>query len=159
MELQCTGQAPVPIETDPGDGFRAGVVTIDTCGVYILTMTLKRPRAPSPSFEAKTLIVIDPDRDRLEHYRVGRGLELNPESKISTIQAGDELPVSLALDGEAVAGSLTVTPEKGRVAYLECRPARPAVVQVSDPGKYLLTARIAGRSCSLVFHVPEAEDD
>jgi len=136
---------------------RAGRLAVDGEGIYVLGMVLKRPRAKEPAFEAKCLIVVNRAGDDAARYRVGTGLELVPGAPVSELRAGDDLPVLLLMDGTPISGSLTVVPADGRTAYVKAEPDRPAPVPIRKSGKYLITAEVGGRACSLVFGVRGAE--
>ena len=157
FEARLSGNEPVPIRTVSKNKRRAGVLVVKTDGVYVLELTLKRPKATTPAFEARTLVVVNPEADNPGAYVRGEGLELFPGSAVSDLKVGDDLPLWLALDGERIAGSLTVTPENGRTAYLKAAPAEPAVLRIRSFGKYLVTATVKGRGCSLVFVVSGSE--
>ena len=125
-------------------------------GVYLVTFTLKRARAPKPSYEAKTILVAGAEDDAPEKYGLGSGLELIPGRVVSGLRPGDELPISLVLDGVPVGGELEVVPEDGKAVYPKTSPEQPAMFIVKTPGRYLVTGSIKGRGCSLVFQVREA---
>jgi len=153
LESRVSGNEPVPIRTVSKNTRRTGALVVKTDGVYVLELTLKRPKAKTPAFEARTLVVVNREADDPGEYSRGEGLELFPGSAVSGLKVGDDLPLWLALDGERMAGSLTVTPENGKAAYLKAAPTEPAVLRIRSFGKYLVTARVKGRGCSLVFEV------
>ena len=78
---------------------------------------------------------------------------------VSGLKPGDELPVSLALDGALVDGELEIVPENGRSAVAKTSAGLPAVFSLKEPGRYLLTASVEGRGCSLVFQVQESGEE
>jgi len=125
-------------------------------GVYVIAFSLKRPRAPEPNYEGKAILVAGPGSDSPESYAFGSGLELIPGKSVSELIPGDELPVSLALDGVKIEGELAVVPENGKSSGAKTSSDQPAVVNLRDAGRYLVTASVKGRGCSLVFHVREA---
>lgn len=125
-------------------------------GVYLIAFALKRSRAPAPNYEGKAILVIGSGDDAPDHYALGSGLELIPEKPVSGLKPDDELPVWLALDGVRIEGELEIVPENGRSSATRAHADHPALVSLRDAGRYLVTASIKGRSCSLVFHVRDA---
>lgn len=135
---------------------RAAVFGVESVGVHMVTFCLKRPRAKAPSYEGKVLLVAG-GKDGLAAYTVGRGLELVPGRAISGLKPGDELPVTVSLDGVSVSASVTVVPENGRSGFVRVATDRPGIVRIGAAGRYLLTASVKGRGCSLVFRVRRSE--
>jgi len=128
-------------------------VVPDRAGSWIAGFILKRPQGETPAYEAKAVLVVGNGDDDAESYADGQGLELVPQRPISKLALGDKLPVRLQLDGIPVAAMIQVTAEDGKSAVLRTRPGRPALVAISNPGRYLVTASLRGRGCSLVFCV------
>jgi hypothetical protein len=149
------GESPRTIATVAHDKFRAGKLIVEHEGVHVLDLTLKRPRAKEPSFEAKTIVVVNRLKDDPARYGLGEGLELTPGEPVSSVAAGDTLSVRLTLDGEPLAGSLQVVPEKGRTRFIRTEPGKPALIPLRTAGRYLVTAQVGGRGASLVFDVLE----
>ena len=116
--------------------------------------TLKRPQARLPTYEAKAILVVGSQDDESKYAR-GQGLELVPEKPLSELKPGDELPVSLMLDGKRIANPITAQPEKGKQVFLRCREDQPALVRLTGSGRYLVYANVKGRGCSLVFYVQD----
>lgn len=150
-------QEPVDVETVAGEKRRSGVVVIEGEGVHVLEFSLRRPRAPEPSFEAKSLVVVNAEKDHWAGYGLGRGLELIPEKAISGLKVGDQLPIFVALDGKRVGASLEVLVEKGKASFLKSKSDHSAIVRIRKTGRYLVMASVRGRGCSLVFEVRATE--
>jgi hypothetical protein len=157
--VRCGSDSLVTIPTVREKKRRTGVLAVASAGVHVLTLTLKRPKANDPSFEAKALVVVDPTTDSPERYVLGQGLELAPHASLSGLEPGDELPISLILDGTPIPASLEVVPEKGKTLFLRAETDAPAVIRLRKAGRYLVTAHVGGRGCSLVLQVPGAEED
>jgi len=144
----------IPLVTT-GDGKqRTGAFEPATRGDHVLSFVLKRPRAETPSFEGRAILVVG-NQDDASCYATGRGLELVPEHPLADLVPGDVLPLSLRMDGRRIAGVLSVVPAGGKVSSLSTGAARPARAKLSQAGRYLVSATHAGRSCSLVFVVKE----
>jgi hypothetical protein len=158
-ELWGPDQKVVHVTTVPGDKQRIGSVVVESEGVHVLGFSLRRPRAPEPSYEAKALVVVNAERDDRANYGLGHGLELVPEKAISTLRKNDDLPISLSLDGKRMAGSLEVVAEKGKGSFLKAGPDRPAVIRIRQAGRYLVAANVGGRRCSLIFEIRMQEGD
>jgi len=155
--LRTLAKDTFPIETSLGEREREGTVSVKSDGVHLATFCLKRPRAKEPNYEGKTIIVVGGKDGGPGAYTLGHGLELILGRTVSGLRPGDELPVTVSLDGVPVAASLAVTPENGRRAFVIAETDRPGVIKLQTSGRYLVTASIAGRGCSLVFHVREAK--
>jgi len=151
--LRTPDKRTLSVDIIPGDREWTGAISRQTKGVHVVTFSLKRARADKPQYEGKTILVVGDGPDLPADYAVGSGLELVPAKSVSDLNPGDELPVLLVLDGAAVGGSVEVTPENGRAVFVKTEPGRPAVVTVRNAGRYLVTAGLKGRGCSLVFQV------
>ena len=149
------GNETAAVETVTGKKQRTGVLALTAEGTYILDFSLKRPRAREPSYEGKAILVVGDRSDHTNRYATGAGLELVPEMPISALRQGDELPVSVRLDGKRVSASVSVTAEGGKTSRLTAGPDRPASLRLRKAGRYLVTAGHGGRGCSLVFRVEE----
>jgi len=144
------------VQTAPAGKQRSGAVSLNEVGVHIVRLTLQRPRAPRPSYEAKTLLLTQGAQDDPTRYAVGRGLELVPGQPISRLAQGDTLALFVLLDGKRVSASIEALAEGGRNVFLKATEAQPALLKVSGSGRYLVTGSIKGRGCSLVFMVRSA---
>ncbi|NQT92353.1 MAG: DUF4198 domain-containing protein [Lentisphaerae bacterium] len=134
---------------------RTGILALASEGVHVVSFSLRRPRAREPSYEGKTLLVVGNKGDDTSRYALGIGLELIPEKPVSELTPGDELPVSLRLNGEPLSGTLSVSAEGGKTYSLQTEPGRPASLRLRKAGRYLVTASHVGRGCSLVLMVRE----
>jgi hypothetical protein len=146
------GGQSTPIDTRAGEGQRVGTLTPVEAGAHLLHVTLKRPRAPEPSYEGKAIIVVERETD-VDAYAVGHGLELVPQQRLSGVVPGDVLPVALFLDGQRVAGTLSASRAGGKTSLLSTGVDRPARLKLAGAGRYLVTASREGRGCSLVFMI------
>lgn len=146
------------VEIAAGEKEWLGTFTPQEGGVYVIAFSLKRPRAPAPNYEGKAILVAGPGSDSADRYALGSGLELIPEKSVSELKPGDELPVWLTLDGVKVEGEVKIVPANGKSTTARTGAEKPAVVKLRDEGRYLLTASVKGRGCSLVFHIAEAEE-
>ncbi len=135
---------------------RTGILAMDSEGVHVVTFTLKRPRAKEPSYEGKVLFVVGSQSDDTSRYALETGLELVPGKPVSALTPGDELPISLRLNGALLAGTLSISAEGGKTSSLRTEPNRPASVRLRKAGRYLVTASHEERGCSLVFMVRKA---
>jgi hypothetical protein len=151
-----SGADPVLLESTAGDDVRRASLAVSKAGVHIVHLTLKRPRAKQPSFEAKAIIIVGASADNPEQYATGAGLELIPQAALSGLSQDAKLPIVLALDGEPIGGSLEIVPENGKSAFLSTSAASPAMIPIRTAGKYLVAAHAGGRGCSLVFEVRPA---
>jgi len=158
-----TARAPdgqtLAVEVATGKKEWLGTVTPKEGGTYLLAFSLKRPRAPAPNYEGKAILVAGSGSDSPDRYVLGSGLELIPEKPVSELKPGDELPVWLALDGVKMEGEVEIVPENGKSTTARTSPEQPAAVKLRIAGRYLLTAGVKGRGCSLVFQVMEAEEE
>jgi hypothetical protein len=148
-----SGADPVLLESTVRDDVRRASLAVSKAGVHIIHLTLKRPRAKQPSFEAKAIIIAGASADDPKKYATGKGLELIPQAALSGLNPDAKLPIVLAMDGEPIGGSLEIVPENGKSAFLSTSAASPAMIPVRTVGKYLVTAHAGGRGCSLVFEV------
>lgn len=148
---------PAAMTTTQTEKRRTASLAAATEGVYVLGFSLKRPRAKQPNYEGKAIVVVGAGTDNAARYGTGTGLELIPGKPVSALRPGDELPVSIRLDGEPVAASVSVTAERGRTRSLSVTRERPAFIRLPKPGPYLVTTSLKGRGCSLVFMVREEE--
>ena len=146
----------VAVETEAAKKEWLGAFSPRAQGVHLITFVLKPARAPKPKYEAKAILVAGPGSDTAGDYTLGTGLELIPGKAVSELKPGDELPVSLALDGVATAGELEVVPENGKSVVTKVSAEQPVLVNLREAGRYLVTASIKGRGCSLVFYVRES---
>lgn len=142
------------VDTTVADKQRTGTVVVTSAGVHIVRVVLKRPRAKEPSYEAKTIWMAGDGTNDVGRHSVGRGLELSPLRSLTGLARGEELPLVLLLNGQRVAGSLVATPEDGKSEYLKTETDRPALLSLTRSGRYLVTAYVNGRGCSLMFRVP-----
>ncbi len=138
---------------------RMGAVELGTSGVYRISFTLRRPRAAAPSYEGKVIVVSRNGPDRVEHYRIGHGLEIVPLRPLSALTAEARLPLAIHMDGTPVAGSLTVARAGGKTSFLAAQPAQPAELYLRNTGRYLITTHVQGRGCSLYLNIGEATKD
>ena len=143
------------VETEAEKKEWQGAFSPQEQGVHLITFALKPARAPKPKYEAKAILVSGPGSDTPDQYALGAGLELNPGKAVSALNPGDELPVWLALDGVATAGELEIVPENGKSVVAKVSAEQPVLVKLRETGRYLVTASIKGRGCSLVFYVRE----
>jgi hypothetical protein len=145
--------APRLLQSVAREKSRTAALPVEDDGVYVLKLTLKRPRAKEPNFEAKAIVVVNPLKDDPDRYALGEGLELVPHEALSAVRPGDTLSVSLVLESEALDGSLEVIPETGRSSFVRTHAERPGLIPIRKPGRYLVSAQVGGRGCSLVFDV------
>lgn len=145
----------VPVTTAEEAKRRTGALAVDAEGIHVVSFTLKRPRAKEPGYEGKALFVAGSTSDDANRYALGTGLELVPGKPVSELKPGDELPLSLRLDGVPLAGMLSISAEGGKTSSLRAEPDHPASIRLRKAGRYLVTASHAGRGCSLVFMVRE----
>lgn len=160
--LECVtvrepGGKAVTVTTVEEEKQRTGILPLASRGVKIVSFSLKRPRAKEPSYEGKALLVVGSKTDDTSRYALGTGLELIAGKPVSELTPGDELPVSLRLNGQPLSGTLSVSEEGGKTFSLRTQPDRPASLRIRKAGRYLVTARHKGRGCSLVFMVRERE--
>ncbi|MFC1526872.1 hypothetical protein ACFL6X_08700 [Candidatus Latescibacterota bacterium] len=148
----------LPVVVEEAEHQWQGVVGPLEHGVHVIAFSLKRPRAGEPNYEGKAILVAGSTGDAPEAYIFGSGLELLPGAPVSPLRAGDQLPLSLTLEGIRMSGELAVVPEDGRGSTVRTSPDQPAVVTLRNAGRYLVTASVKGRGCSLVFQVREAEE-
>ena len=134
---------------------RAAKITIAGDGVHVIDLTLKRPGAKAPSYEAKAIVAVDSLADDPARYALGQGLELTPGEAVSTVRAGDTLSVRLTLEGAPLGGSLQVVPEDGRTCFIRTEPDKPGLIPIRTSGRYLVSAQVGARGTSLVFEVLE----
>ena len=158
VALRAPDGQTLAIETAAVEKEWLGTFSPEVQGAYVIAFTLKRPRAPEPNYEGKAILVAGPGGDSPDNYALGSGLELIPGKKVSELKPGDELPISLALDGVSIEGELAIVPEKGKSSVARTSADQPALVKLRDAGRYLVSASIKGRGCSLVFHVRPAEE-
>lgn len=159
LRLLRSGADPVFLESAARKDSRLATLAASHEGVHIVHLRLKRPRAKQPNFEAKAIFVTDASKDDPKEYAVGEGLEMIPQTAISLLSPGGKLSILLVLDGEPIAGSLEIVPEKGKSAFLSTSPDSPAIIPIRTAGKYLVTAHAGGRGCSLVFEIREEKQE
>ena len=147
----------VAVTTAEEEKQRTGILALASKSVHVVSFSLRRPRAKEPSYEGKALLVVGSKEDDTSRYALETGLELIPEKPVSELTPGDELPVSLRLNGQPLSGSLSVSAEGGKTSSLRTEPDRPASIKLRKAGRYLVTASHEGRGCSLVFMVREAK--
>ncbi|MBN1163446.1 MAG: DUF4198 domain-containing protein [Candidatus Krumholzibacteriota bacterium] len=145
------------LRTTLGDKKRGGRFFPDSAGVYILEVILKRPQAEDPAFELRAILIGEKKEDHPRRYLGGKGLELVPETALSTLVPGTFLSLSLYLDGEAVEGAVSVLWDNGKSRSARTAPGKPAAIDIPRAGSYLATASVRGRSCSLVFQVTDPD--
>lgn len=153
LSVRGNGEEHVLVETIREEKERIGSFAVEGTGVYVTSFSLKRPQAKTPSYEAKSLLVVDAEYDDQSQYSLGKGLELIPETSISHLSPGDELPIHLMFEGEPISGSLSVTPADGKTVFLRACTEQPALVPIRNTGRHLITATMKGRGCSLTFMV------
>ena len=153
VELLSPDGATTSVETTVSGKLRAGAVAVKSGGVHVLRFTLKRPRTKGFSYEAKTILIAGTGTNDVGRYAVDRGLELVPLQPLAGLKPGEELPLVLLLDGQRVAGSLEAAAEGGKSSFLKTETDRPALLQLTRPGRYLVTANVKERGCSLVFWI------
>jgi hypothetical protein len=159
VELLPPDGSATSVDTTVAKKQRTGSIALESAGVHVLRFSLKRPRARGPAYEAKTILIAGDNTDSVARYAVGHGLELVPLRALAGLTPGDELPLSLLLDGRRVSGSLEATVEGGKSSFLKTEPDRPALLRLPKAGRYLVTANVNGRGCSLVFWIPEARKE
>lgn len=135
---------------------RSGNFTFDSPGTYVVGFTLKQPQMKEPMFRAKSIVVAGGRDDNEKLYSLGKGLEIVPGSKISTIRKGDKLPLTVLYDGVRVNAFLSILPEQGKSLSLGTTSERAASLSISKAGRYLVTTSYRGKSCSLTFAVQKA---
>ncbi|MBT3194040.1 MAG: DUF4198 domain-containing protein [Verrucomicrobia bacterium] len=143
----------VEVTTAEEEKQRTGILTWAVDGVHVVTFSLRRPQAKKPSYEGKALLAVGDKSDDIRRYAQGTGLELVPGKPVSELMPGDELPVSLRLNGEPISGTLSVSAEGGKTSSLRAGPDRPALIKLRKEGRCLVTASHDGRGCSLIFMV------
>lgn len=136
---------------------RVGTITPDSTGVHMLSFSISHLYAPAPYYEGRVFMLAGEGQDDPALYASGSGLELVPGLPLSTLAEGDELPVSLYLDGARVPGTLTMLMEDGKSGYFDIGGAEDLFIPLRRAGRHLLTASIQGRVCSLVFLAGEDE--
>ena len=146
-----------PLESVIKEKSREGVFIPQGPGVHIMVFVLKRPKAEEPSFEAKAIAVVGNGRDDHESYIIGRGLEIVLPVPVSGLKKGDEVEVSMILDGKPVEGEIVFTASSGKSIYRRAGIGDPAIVPVVDSGICMICGSYGGRECSLVFSVREVE--
>ena len=155
VTVRGPGGQTLPVATEAAKKEWLGSLSPQVEGVHLIVFSLKPARAPKPKYEAKAILVVGPGSDTADGYALGTGLELIPGKAVSTLKPGDELPVSLALDGVTMAGELEMVPENGKSVVTKVSADQPVLLDLKKAGRYLVTASIKGRGCSLVFCVRE----
>jgi len=151
--------APLSLDTEAGEREWTAAVAAQEQGVHVVSFALKRRRAAKPTYEGRAIFVVSPGDDSPDRHALGSGLELIPAAGVSELRPGGVVPVSLSLDGETIEGEVAVVPENGRGATVETGPGSPALVSLREAGRYLLSASVKGRGCSLVFQVRAPEEN
>lgn len=159
VELLSPGGTSTTVQTAPEGKQRNGIAKPAAEGTHIVCLTLQRPHAPLPSYEARTFLITRSAEDDPARYAVGRGLELVPAKALSQLSPGDELPLFALLDGKRVPAALEVLVEGGRSAFLKTTAEQPALLRITATGRYLATTGIRGRGCSLLFQVRTADKE
>jgi hypothetical protein len=148
----------VPVATTAADKEHSGVIVPQSPGVHLLCVTLKRTRAKQPNHESKTILLVGEGDDDTTRYARGQGLELVPTLAVSKLTTDGELPFFLMLDGKPIPGSIEASCEGRKSAFLKTNGKEPARLRLSGPGRYLVTANVSGRGCSLVFELPASPE-
>jgi hypothetical protein len=157
-KIQVTGPDRVTNEfsTIKGDKRHTAAVVPDLPGLHIFQLVMQRPGMKYPLYELKALLVAGGGEDDPDRYQAGVGLEIVPLAPVSGTVPGGDLPVRVMLDGITVECEITVIPAEGRTAHYRSGMEDPVRIKTLDPGKYLVTASVGRRGCSLVFQVGRA---
>lgn len=155
VTARCSDSATVDVKTTEDAKQRTGVIAFRSAGAHMICFRLKRPQARTPSYEGKALLVVGEAKDAPSGYVIGAGLELVPEKPVSRLAPGDDLPLTVRMDGIRIGATLSVCAEAGGTSSYRTTPDRPAAVKLGKSGRYLVTASHKGRGCSLVFDVRE----
>ncbi len=141
------------LSTSKGDKRHTAAVILNSPGVHIFRLVMKRPGMKDPLYELKTIIVVGDGEDDPDRYQAGVGLEIVPMAPVSGTVPGGDLPVLVMMDGILVECEITVIPAEGRTAHYSVGTKEPVQIKTPTAGKYLVTASVGRRGCSLVFQV------
>lgn len=153
-KIYVTGPAGTgELSTSKGDKRHTAAVILYSPGVHIFRLAMKRPGMEDPLYELKAIMVVGDGEDDPDRYQTGVGLEIVPFAPVSGTVPGGDLPVHVMLDGKPVECEITVIPAEGRTAHYRAGTEEPTRIKTGKPGKYLVTASVGKRGCSLVFQV------
>ncbi|MBU8920948.1 MAG: DUF4198 domain-containing protein [Bacteroidales bacterium] len=153
-KIQVTGpDGARELSTRKGDKRHTATVVLDSPGLHIFRLVMKRPGMEDPLYELKTFMVAGSGEDDPGRYQAGVGLEIVPFAPVSDTVPGRDLPVQVMLDGSPVECEITVIPAEGRTAHYRADTEEPVRIMTGKSGKYLVTASVGRRGCSLVFQV------
>ena len=154
-KIQVTGPdgATKELSTRKGDKRHTATAALESPGLHIFRLVMKRPGMEDPLFELKAIMVAGKGEDDPDRYMTGHGLEIVPCVSVSGILPGGDLPVHVMLDGVPVECEITVIPAEGRTVLYKAAAEEPARIKTPKSGKYLITGSVEGRGCSLVFQV------
>jgi uncharacterized GH25 family protein len=143
-------QTVLPVHLDAASHQLRSSLRIQEAGTYVLSYTVQRPKMKEPLLLGRTVLIAGADSGK---YTKGRSLEIAPLAQLSSLRSGDTLALALLLNGERLAGSLTITPEGGRPYNMSTTVERPALITLSSIGQYLITTNRRGQYANLSFFV------
>jgi hypothetical protein len=151
------GGATATVATVFSGEAREGRLALPGVGAHVFRLAIKKPQADDAEAWATAIVhTAGAGPDDPARYRTGSGLEVVPLLGLDGAKPGDSVSLGVFRDGQPMTAKLTVTPEKGRTAWLDAEPATPARLELKTAGWYLVTATAGGRTATLTFHIREA---
>ena len=138
---------------------RSAEFSLNSNGTHIVGFALKQPQMKEPMYWVRAISVVGGTNDNERLYSTGKGLEIVPGSKVSSLKQGDKLPLVVLYNGKQIDTRLSILPEEGKSMTLSTTSKRPASLDVSEEGRYLVTTSYKGKSCSLTFAIQKAENE
>lgn len=136
-----------PERREDGAQWRA-TAKLDAAGWYLAELSIRRPRAPSPDYVARSFFSLGDAGEAPSFPKTGTGLEIVPEYR----SAGDRTEVRLRVtqDGTPVSARLVIQPAGGGVRRARVLEDQPYTLAV-DRDQYLIVTSTGRETASLVL--------
>lgn len=151
----CTVRRPdgsvESIALSEAERIHTGSVTVHATGTHVFALIIQRPQQAEPQYWCRAILIPYGTDDQADTYASNEGIEIVPGKPLSQLASGDELPLELRRDGQAIATRFTVYTENQRPQWVRSQPDAPGRLTVEQGKKYLVIANDNRQTVSLVF--------
>ncbi len=145
-------------ETKDEKNRRVAGLVFKSAGIHLISFSLKKPPMKEPLYFAKSIVLVKEKGGNGVSYALGCQMEIVPGKDIFTLEKGEELPLRLLYNGKPATSTFSISVDGKKNFFLRTNKNGLALLKVTSPGRYLITAHYKGKGCSLTFCIREFEN-